>query len=109
MSWSWTKRADKYLPFCAKNKIKYLTAANEEDAIVQHGHYTMVSGGAVSFAAIGIAEMADANYAVISNNHSDDSSQATALHTSRTTTGLVLAGPSVGDEMDIVIVGKKAS
>jgi hypothetical protein len=95
-----------YDPVFDKHGIDYVCAAGTPGVGVQGLTYTMVSGGAIVFAAQGMANMASASYQVLVQNQTDIADPATVG--SKTTTGFVITGPDVDDVLDIVIIGQIA-
>jgi hypothetical protein len=95
-----------YDPVFDKHGIDYVCAAGTPGVGVQGLTYTMVSGGAIVFAAQGMVNMASASYQVFVQNQTDIADPATVG--SKTTTGFVITGPDVDDVLDIVIIGQIA-
>jgi hypothetical protein len=95
-----------YDPVFDKHGIEYVCAAGNPGSGVQGLTFTMVTGGAVNFAAQGLANMANASYQVVVQNQTDVADEATVG--TKTTGGFVITGPDNDDVLDIIIFGQIA-
>lgn len=102
------KKFSDYDPMFREHGINYPAAAGIPGVGVQSLSFTMVTGGAVVFAAQGLANMANATYQVIVHNQTDIAATGLVTVGSKTTNGFVITGSTNGDVLDIVIVGQIA-
>lgn len=101
------KDAENHIPYCKDQGLKNLSGAYARGVAVQYAVYTMTaSPEAVTFAALGLGDMADTQYAVITQNQTDVADPGTV--TSKTTKGFTITGPDAADIVDIVVIGRLA-
>lgn len=103
------KKLSDYLPILRDQGIEHLCAASSAGVSLQSASLVaMPADGALTFAELGMSDMADSDYALIVHNHSDAADEATCLANARTATGFTLTGPDEDDLLDIVVVGRLA-
>lgn len=109
------KKADAYIPYCKDQGLPFLAAAARSGVSIQLKTFIQTAAGVFDFAAEGLLPMADGNYALLLHNHSGLAETGvagpiadypTADPVNRTPAQFVIAGPSPGDIIDVVVVGK---
>lgn len=102
---SFNKRASEFIAYCKDQGIPYIMASSAPSSAIQYSTYTMAAGGVVTFATLGLQNMADANYIVLTSKATGATATACATGT-RTTTAFTITGPTNGDVVDFAVVGK---
>lgn len=100
------KDAHRHLPYLADQGIPNLCGAFAQGVSIQVLRITMPADGIINFAANGMGDMADANYAILIQNHSDAADEATVG--TRAYNAFTITGPDTGDALDIVVIGQLA-
>jgi len=100
------KKFNDYDSMFQEHGIEYVCGAGVAGLGVQALTFTMVTGGVVNFAAVGLADMANATYQVLGTNQTDQTDQAT--FGTKTTGGFVVADCDNSDVIDILIIGQIA-
>lgn len=90
-----------YMPILADQGIPNLVGAYSRGVSMQYAQVVMVTGGAFTFASMGLSDMASASYGIFIHNHTG-AVQGTVVGTA---TGITITGPTNDDVLDVLIVG----
>lgn len=103
------KKASDHLPYCQDQGMPYLAGAGKAGVSIQvKALIAMPADGILTFAAMGMMDMADTAYAVFIHNHTDAADEATLAANVRLTDKITVTGPDTADLLDVMIVGRVA-
>lgn len=100
------KQAHDSIPFCQDQGIPTFLGASQTGLSFQTILTTMPVGGVITFATFGLADMADGDYALFIQNHTDPADEALVARVDRLTTGFTITNTDAADVLDILVVGK---
>ena len=100
------KRADEQVPFCRDQGLPYLAGAGHSGLSVQAAQWPMSASGIVLFADLGWSPMQSGDYRVFIANHTSAERTGVVALVDRKTTQITIAGPTLADVLDVVIVGQ---
>lgn len=100
------KKAKTSIPFCQDQGIPTLLGASQTGLSAQVITTTMPADGVIKFSDFGLSDMADANYAIFVQNHTDAADEALVSRVARLTTQFTITNTDTGDELDILVIGK---
>ena len=96
--------AHRHLPFLADQGIPNLCGAFAQGVSIQVLRIQMPADGVINFAANGMSDMENDQYAVLIQNHSDPADEGTVG--TRSTLAFTITGPDTNDNLDIIVVGQ---
>jgi hypothetical protein len=102
------KDACDHIPFAADQGMKNLVGAFARGVSVQTLAIAMPADGVITFADNDLSDMADGDYLIFIQNHTDVADEGTVSRAARLVTGFTIVGPDTADELDILVIGKLA-
>lgn len=99
------KNADTAIPILKDQGIPNICGAYAKGVSAQYAILSSAGGAeAVTFAGLGLSDMANATYVVLVQNQTDVADEAAV--TAKTAQGFTVTGPDAADVLDILIVGQ---
>ena len=100
------KDAEDHIPFCKDQGLHNLCGAGTRGVSIQviPGHVTASDPETLTFADLGLMDMADADYAVFGQNQTDVADQP--YFDAKAAGSFQMNGPDAADVVDIVVVGR---
>lgn len=97
--------AKNYIPYCEHQGMNYLAGAAKAGISIQSGRIAMPAGGVITFAALGMENMANGLYHLQMTNHTDTTKAGTVDPATRTSLGFTVVGPTAADVLEILVIG----
>lgn len=100
------KRADKQIPYCDDQGMSYLAGAGVPGVSIQQKQVVQAGASpfAVTFAALGLPDMADSSYSVVCGGETVGAPKVT--QSTVTPTGFSIAGGANGETLHLIIAGR---
>lgn len=102
------KDACDHIPYAADQGMKNLVGAFKRGVSVQSFSVAMPADGIIKFATLGLSDMADGDYQVYIQNHTDAADESLVARADRKTTQFTITNTDTADELDILVIGKLA-